>query len=250
MRKEAKYYVIYDKLGDKERKGPLLWKIKRKRTEDIKDHVCDLIAMIRLLSPYLPGNIDTLKMIDYAFNHDLEEVITDDITAFEGVSSEEKDRVNGIAMVYLTRELNDILNFEESSNNFESKADLEAKIVYMLDKVNSSIPFLKYDFESQVDMDNKEIIESLRCHPEVIRLRNEGYQLGEIFYIFHLRSVKFTDEELVKYGITREEADKITDAIKKLMASIKYQLEHIKEIEDEFPPEAMIYRRKSSEGNN
>ena len=63
-------------------------------------------------------------------------------------------------------------------------------------------------------------------------------------------NVKFTDEELVKYGITREEADNITDAIKKLMASIKYQLEHIKEIEDEFPPEAMIYRRKPSEGNN
>ena len=242
MKKEAKLYVTFDMLGDLRRSGPLQWQIKRDRTEDIKDHILDLIVIIRLLGPYLPSNVDTLKMIDYALNHDFEEVITGDITGFEGVTPDEKKRVNDIAMRFLISEYHDIMNFEKASTSYEERDDLEAKIVHMLDKVNSSIPFLKYDFESQVDMDNEDIIESLRKHPEVLRMRSQGLHLGEIFYLYHLRKVNFTDEELVKYGITREEADRITDAIKSFMASVKDQLEHKEEIEEEFPKEAMTYR--------
>ena len=146
------------------------------------------------------------------------------------------------SMRFLISEYHDIMNFEKASTSYEERDDLEAKIVHMLDKVNSSIPFLKYDFESQVDMDNEDIIESLRKHPEVLRMRSQGLHLGEIFYLYHLRKVNFTDEELVKYGITREEADRITDAIKSFMASVKDQLEHKEEIEEEFPKEAMTYR--------
>ena len=243
MDKEAKLYVVFDMLGDLVRSGPLQWKVDRFRTEDVKDHVFDLILMTKLIKPYIPSYVDTDKMIDYAIVHDLEEVITGDITKFQGVSSEEKARVNKIAMDYLIDEYGDIINLDRLFNEYESRSTLEAKILLMLDKVNSSVAFLKYDNEKKIDMDNPEIIESLRNDPGVVKMKNEGYSLGDLFYVWHLRAVKFTDEEIVKYNISKEDADIIVNAIKSLMASIREQILRVKEIDDSFPEEAKKYRR-------
>ena len=46
--KQVKLFMVFDILGDTERSGPVLWKIDRKRLEDIKDHVMDLLLIIRL----------------------------------------------------------------------------------------------------------------------------------------------------------------------------------------------------------
>ncbi len=242
MDKEARYFLTYDMLGDLKRSGPVQWRVNRFRTEDVKDHTLDLIVMIRLLKPYLPSNIDLSKMIDYALFHDNEEVITGDITGFEGVSKEEKERVNKIAMDYLIKEYNSIMNIENSLEDYEDKTNIEAKIVYMLDKLCSCIPFLKYDAEQKIDMDDPNIIESLRNNPGVVKLKEQGLSLGEIFYVWHLRKVNFSEEELVKYNISRETADSIVNAIKTFMKSIVNQIKYLDQIVEDFPKEAMIYR--------
>ena len=242
MEKEARYFLTYDMLGDLKRSGPVQWKVNRYRTEDVKDHTLDLIVMIKLIKPYLPNNIDLSKMIDYALFHDNEESITGDITGFEGVSKEEKERVNKIAMNYLINSYKGIMNIENSIEGYEGKKDIEAKIVYMLDKMSSCIPFLKYDYEHEVDMDNPEIIDSLRNNPGVVKLKEQGLSLGEIFYVWHLRKVNFSDEELVKYNITKETADSIIETIKTFMKSIVIQVKQLNQIVDDFPKEAMIYR--------
>lgn len=242
MEKEAQYFLTYDMLGDLKRSGPVQWKVNRYRTEDVKNHTLDLIVMIKLIKPYLPSNIDFSKMFDYALFHDNEEAITGDITGFEGVSQEEKERVNNIAMNYLINRYGDIMNIEKSLEDFEDKKDIESKIVYMLDKMSSCIPFFKYDYEQKVDMDNPEIIDSLRNNPGVVKLKEQGLSLGEIFYVWHLRKVNFSDEELLKYNITREDADSITNAIKTFMESIVNQVKQLSKIVDDFPKEAMIYR--------
>lgn len=242
MEKEARYFLTYDMLGDLKRSGPVQWKVNRYRTEDVKDHTLDLIVMIKLIKPYLPSNIDLSKMIDYALFHDNEESITGDITGFEGVSKEEKERVNKIAMNYLINSYKGIMNIENSIEGYEGKKDIEAKIVYMLDKMSSCIPFLKYDYEHEVDMDNPEIIDSLRNNPGVVKLKEQGLSLGEIFYVWHLRKVNFSDEELVKYNITKETADSIIETIKTFMKSIVIQVKQLNQIVDDFPKEAMIYR--------
>ena len=242
MEKEAKLYLIFDMLGDLKRSGPIQWQIDRFRTEDIKDHVFDLILMTKLLKPYLPSYVDTNRMIDYAIIHDLEEVITGDITTFEGITKEEKNRVDKIAMNYLIKEYGDLMHINALSNDYLDKVDIESKILHMLDKVNSSIAFLKYDSESKVDMDNPNIIEVLRNNKEVVRLKNEGLSLGEIFYKWHLRSVKFDCEELYKYNISSEDANKIVNAIKSLMSSIYEEIKNIDNIKADFPKEATLYK--------
>ena len=242
MEKEAQYFLTYDMLGDLKRSGPVQWKVNRYRTEDVKDHTLDLIVMIKLIKPYLPSYIDLSKMIDYAILHDNEESITGDITGFEGVSKEEKERVNNIAMNYLINKYKNIMNIENTIEDYENKKDIESKIVSMLDKMCSCTPFLKYDYEQEVDMDNPKIIDSLRNNPGVVKLKEEGLSLGEIFYVWHLRKVNISDEELVKYNITREDADIIVKTIKTFMEAVADQVKQLNKIVDDFPKEAMIYR--------
>ena len=242
MNKEANLYLLFDMLGDIKRSGPIQWKIDRFRTSDIKDHILDLIVITKLLKPYLPAYINTDKMIDYAIIHDLTEVITGDITTFEGITKEEKKRVEKLAREYLISEYQSMLNINTLLDDFENSKDIEAKTLHMIDKVHSSIEFLKYDNEKKVDMDNPEIIECLRENKEVVELKKQGLSLGEIFYVWHLKSVNFTDEEIIKYNISKEDADRITSSIKEFMESIFEKSKNIHKIKEDFPEEATIYR--------
>lgn len=87
---EVKLFMVFDILGDTERTGPLLWKIDRKRLEDVKNHILDLLLIARILKKYFPANLNFDKIMDYIICHDLPEAITGDITKFEGVRRRNK----------------------------------------------------------------------------------------------------------------------------------------------------------------
>lgn len=248
MNLDARLYMIFDILGDTPRTGPLLWKVNRKRTEDIKDHIFDLLLMVQILKKYFPKNINYDLLNNYIICHDLEEAITGDITVFEGVSKEEKERVNTIAMDYLTKNFGSVLDLETYFNDFESRKNIEAHIAHMLDKVNSAICFLKYDSEKQIDMENEEVMETLRNNKAIIEYKEKGFlTLSDMFFDYHMKSVKITHEDIKKYNISEEDADKIVNAIKKFMNSIYEESKKLKEIKSDFPKEAIIYNRDISE---
>ena len=242
MEKEAKFFVLCDLMGDLVRSGPLQWKIDRFRTEDLKDHIFDLILMTKEIKPYLPSYINTDRMIDYAIVHDLAEVITGDITGFDGVSPEEKERVTKIAIDYLKEMYGDINNFRELVASYEEKKDIEAKVLKLLDSISSCNAFVKYDSEHKIDMDNPAVNECLRCNPGVLKLREQYQTLKEVFYIWHSRKIKFTDEEIAKYNISREDANKIVYYARTLMDAIYNQFEHIDEVTSSFPKDATKYK--------
>lgn len=206
--------MIFDILGDTERTGPLLWKINRKRLEDVKNHVLDLLFIARILQKYFPINLDYNKINDYIIYHDLPEAITGDITKFEGVSEEEIKRVTNIAIEYLSNKFDDVLDFSRILNNYENRIDIESKVVHMIDKVHSSAAFIKYQSDSNVDMNDPRIISSLRNHPFVVKKISEGKDLADIFFEFHSQAIEITDEECEKYAISREDGKKIVAVIR------------------------------------
>lgn len=243
--KEAKLFMVFDLLGDTERTGPLLWKIDRKRLEDVKNHTLDLLFMARILRPYLPENINYEKLNDYIMCHDLPEAITGDITKFEGVTGEEIKRVTNIAIEYLKTTFGNILDFSTILNDYENKVDLESKVAHMLDKVHSSTTFIKYQSEQDIDMNNPEIIPVLRNHPFVVQKIAEGKDLADIFFEFHLKAVNFTSEEMKKYHIDEEQAKTTVDAIKAFATELYNQKENgaWSKVKNDFPKAAMTYNR-------
>lgn len=244
--KELKLFMIFDILGDTERTGPLLWKIDRARLEDVKDHVFDLLLMFRILKKYFPQYIDDSKVFDYIICHDLPEAITGDITKFEGVSNEEIDRVTNIAIGYIDSLIKGVIDFSKILDNYEKRIDIESKIVNMLDKVHSSTTFIKYQSEKDIDMDNPEILPILRKHPFVVEKIQEGKDLADIFYEFHLKAVDISDNECQRYNISREDANSITNVIRSFIGEMYNQKvnKNLFEFKKTFPDEAMIYNRK------
>lgn len=245
FKKQVNLFMVFDILGDTVRSGPILWKIDRRRIEDVKNHVVDLLFIFRLLKEYLPSNLDYDKINDYIFCHDLPEAITGDITKFEGVKEEERKRVTEIAINYLIDTFNDALDFKTILNNYENKVDIESKIVNMIDKFHSSSTFIKYQSEKAVDMDNLDIIKELREHPFVVEKIKEGKDLADIFFEFHMKTVSITDEECIKYNINREDADKIVSVIRAYANEMYNQKLNgtLFDTQDSFPIEAMKYKR-------
>lgn len=243
--KEVKLFMVFDILGDMERTGPHLWHIERKRLEDIKNHILDLILIARILKQYLPNYLDYDKLYDYIICHDLPEAITGDITKFEGIPNAEIKRVTNIAINYLADKFNDIIDFKTILNNYENRVDLETKVVHMIDKVHSSTTFIKYQSEQDINLNNPRIIPSLRQHPFVVEKINEGKDLADIFFEFHIKAVEITDEECEKYNINREDANKIVNIIKSFATEMYNQKlnKTLLDAKKDFPEDAMKYNK-------
>lgn len=244
--RDVQLFMIFDILGDTVRTGPQLWKIKRKRLEDVKNHILDLLLIIRILKRRLPNNLDYDKIVDYIICHDLPEAITGDITKFEGVSEEERSRVTQIATKYLAEKFGDIIDIGTILNNYENRIDIESKIVNMVDKVHSAFAFIKYQSEEDIDMNDPGIIPCLRYLPFVDDRIKSGLDLADIFYQFHIRSVNISDEELVKFNISREEADNIVAVIKGWAEELYSQKikKTLLDCSKDFPQTAMIYNKR------
>lgn len=245
LENEVKLFMIFDILGDTVRSGPMLWHIERKRLEDVKNHIMDLLLIVRLLKQYLPDNLDYNRIFDYIILHDLPEAITGDITKFEGVSGEEIKRVTNLAIDYLSKRFGNLINLKQLLPDYENKVDLESKVVNMVDRVHSSTTFIKYQTEQNIDMDKPEIIPELRNRPFVVKKISEGKDLADIFFEFHMMSVNISDEECKRYNITREMADRIVNVIRTFATELYNQKLNntLLDGKKDFPKEAMIYNR-------
>lgn len=242
---DVKLFMIFDILGDTERTGPLLWHIDRKRLEDVKNHILDLLIIARILRKYFSPSLNFDKIIDYVLCHDLPEAITGDITKFEGVSDDEIKRVTNLAIDYLVDRFNGVLDLKTIIYNYETRADIEAKVVHMIDKVHSASTFIKYQTEQNINMNDPRIIPELRNHPFVVEKIAEGKDIADIFYEFHIRVVEITNEECILYGISRKDADSIVNAIRAFASELYNQKLNgsLLKVKDDFPKTAMEYNR-------
>ena len=73
----------------------------------------------------------------------------------------------------------------------------------------------------------------------------EGKDLADIFFEFHLKSVNITDEECKRYAISREIADKIVNAIRTFANEMYNQKLNgtLLDTKKDFPTDAMKYNR-------
>ena len=241
--REVKLFMVFDILGDTVRSGPILWCIDRDRIEDVKNHILDLLLIFRFIEKYLPDDIDKEAIFDYIICHDLPEAITGDITKFQGVSQEEIDRVTKIAIDYLISCFNGVMDLETILNSYEEKRDIEAKIVSLIDKVHSATTLLKYASEKEIDLDDPRIIPELL--PYVKMAKEKDKDLGDLFYDYHRNNIKISNNECIKYNISREYADQILFVINGFIDEFYKQKVNgtLLNVSETFPSDAAIYKR-------
>ena len=244
LKDEVKLFMVFDILGDIERSGPKQWCVDRKRLEDVKDHILDLILIFRVIEKYLPDYLDKDKILDYIICHDLPEAITGDITKFQGVPQEEIDRVTKIAIDYLVEKFNKVMDIRTILGNYEGRVDIESKVVSLMDKVHSATTFLKYESEKHIDIDNEGIIPTLSEYVEMAREKN--IDIGDIFYQYHGTRLTFSDEECEKYNVPREDANTIVEVIQTFLDEFYQQKLDgtLLDVSNHFPKEATIYKQR------
>jgi hypothetical protein len=86
----------------------------------------------------------------------------------------------------------------------------------------------------------------------VVEKIEEGKDLADIFYEFHIRAVNITDEECIRYKISKEMANNIVTTIKTFANEIYNQKVNktLFDIKKEFPVNAMKYNKKLNKGGN
>lgn len=94
-------------------------------------------------------------------------------------------------------------------------------------------------------MDKPGIIPELRNHPFVVQKIEEGKDLADIFFEFHLKAVEITDEERIKYNISKEDAEIIVNVIKGFANELyKQKIDGtLLNAKNDFPSDAMLYNR-------
>lgn len=126
-------------------------KMSSGRLENDSDHVIKLCYLVMMVSPYLKIKVDYTKMLELALVHDLVEAISGDYSLSSQAKNpklkEQKKQAERAAMEHyktlLPVELADKIEalFEE----YEQKSSREAKIVWVLDKLEANLQANQYN---------------------------------------------------------------------------------------------------------
>jgi putative hydrolase of HD superfamily len=126
-----------------------------KDPESIADHM----YRMALLAFMIPANdqIDRSKIIKMALIHDVAEAKAGDITPHDGISEEEKRKLEADGMGYLVNLLNgneEALEMRELWLEYEDGLTLEAQIVKDLDKFEMICQAYEYEVEQNKSLES------------------------------------------------------------------------------------------------
>lgn len=115
-------------------------------------------GMSLLAMKLCPENLDLSKVLQICIVHDLPESIVGDITPYDGVSKEEKKKMESSAMRNIAPE------FFELWKEYEDQSSEEARFVKRMDKLDMSIQAMIY--KKQLEMDSEAFIQSAKKYLE------------------------------------------------------------------------------------
>ena len=115
-------------------------------------------GMSLLAMKLCPENLDLSKVLQICIVHDLPESIVGDITPYDGVSKEDKKKMESDAMKNIAPE------FLELWEEYENQTSEEAKFVKRMDKLDMSVQAMIY--KKQLAMDSETFIESAKKYLE------------------------------------------------------------------------------------
>lgn len=115
-------------------------------------------GMSLLAMKLCPENLDLSKVLQICIVHDLPESIVGDITPYDGVSKEEKKKMESSAMRNIAPE------FFELWKEYEDQSSEEARFVKRMDKLDMSIQAMIY--KKQIEMDSEAFIQSAKKYLE------------------------------------------------------------------------------------
>lgn len=136
-----RFYLLATKLKYRIRSGwdKKHWNINSERVESIAEHVYGTCILAISLDSEFKLNLDMGKVLKMLTIHEIGEVLIGDITPFDGITSEEKTKLEHQAMQNV---IGDLVSKNELFNlllEFDEHKTKESKFCYLCDKIEADI---------------------------------------------------------------------------------------------------------------
>lgn len=163
IRNAMKFYLLATKLKYKIRSAwdANHWNINSERLESVAEHVYGTCILAISLSSEFDFEIDLNKVLKMLVIHEIGEVLIGDITPFDNITPEEKQKTEFQAVSLL---INDLSTKEELLGlfvEFEERLTNEAKFAYYIDKLEANIQAKVYQdngFQRSLDDQKNNIV--------------------------------------------------------------------------------------------
>lgn len=169
-----KYYYINCRLKNKVRAGwnKTHWDIIVDRKERVSEHVVGTVGLAIVNHSEFKHNYNIDEVLITLVNHEIGETIIGDITPFDGITVEEKERIEYEAIEKILSNLKDKDKILSLLNNFKDKNTTEAKVAYYTDKLHADIKAKLYqdqglhhpldEQENNVVFKSKKVLEMIK----------------------------------------------------------------------------------------
>lgn len=138
-----KFYYLNFKLKDKVRSGwdNRHWNVLSDRIERISEHVVGTIALVIALDSEVgrERKLEIDKVIKTLVIHEIGEILIGDITPFDGITVEQKKKIEHKAMIDVIGNLSNKNELLDLLFDFDEQFSNEAKFAYFCDKIEADL---------------------------------------------------------------------------------------------------------------
>ncbi|MDR0850430.1 MAG: HD domain-containing protein [Christensenellaceae bacterium] len=198
IKNAIEFYYAATGLKELLRQGAVQWKVKRKRLEDVADHIFGTQILAIALKNNLNINIDLGYVLEMLTIHELEELKIGDLTYFTGknITKEQKTQRGAEFVSNLLSKLTNKEYYQKMIDDFNCGNTLEAKFAKACDKFENVLEFKKYADAGQVNLSHGSA--EMLADKTIQKYLKEGItSLEDIWFIYHSPSFE-------SFGLTRE----------------------------------------------
>lgn len=139
--KALKFYLLATRLKDKIRSGwdNQHWNISKERRESIAEHIYGACVLAIAIDSEYRTDVNIEKVIMMLTLHELGEVEIGDITPYDGISPEEKTKMEQAAIKNILKGLEKSEEYYDLLLEFNERKTKEAIFAYHCDKLEANI---------------------------------------------------------------------------------------------------------------
>ncbi len=180
------FYLLATKLKTVVRSGwnENHWNIKAERLESIAEHVYGTCILAIAINSEFPHNIDINKVIKMLVLHEIGEAIIGDITPTDGITPEEKERMEHEAMAEVLSSLEEKDELLKLLLEFDAHETEESKFAARIDKMEADIQAKIYQEQGLYDQEHWD--KFIDKTPRLKKLHDEGVEnkMFNYWYIY------------------------------------------------------------------
>lgn len=189
-----KFYILATTLKDKIRSGAEIWHVSKERLESVAEHIYGVCILAIAIDSEYEFDINIDKVIKMLVIHELEEVSIGDLTPFDNISKQEKNKIGEIAVQRILQDLIKKEEYFDLTKEYNERNTNDSKFASHCDKLELMLQMKLYEEQGYSDMhseENKDLLEQKWIKKLI---QGGSRNVSDLFVDYHISS--FGDEEV------------------------------------------------------